>query len=1402
MKGVFIMHKFFKILISSLAVGLALGIGSADAYAAESSLDTSPYVRWSSTHGSWTLGEGNTWYEEGTVVNTGVKKNVPTLKAGQHFYASDKKKVIPVGQWIVKYKQHNCIHGNTIPFWNGEKFYVAPAQIINGVPREEGHGCFARNYSGWIPICADCGEEMYSFFYASKEAVSSIKYIQDDTYYFSKCVSCGHAETAVELQHKCKSEVSNNKYVVEYKENGGMYGMLESTFMYDNAQEYEGMKIQPDTKLRKNQFERTGYTFVGWSLYNYATPDEVMFTDEEEIFNYVGKAGNNSLLTEGTEVENGIRITLYAIWKRSESTLNIDPNGGNYEGNTGITSVTQVYNMRYKANPNKLVPPAGYTVSFDTQGGDAISSIVNTTSFKYWNKSADFNGSFNDETNIYTFLGKDKAVDTLTAMYVQDEITLPMPSKENYSFGGWYKDAGYTEYVGRAGDKYQPSSDITLYAHWVSLALTAVNNYTVFNGTGAVDLSWTQPDNTDKVYSIYQKSKGDWENIGKVISDEDDTKVENIGKYKSSVQTYKIPKDGVYSITAYGANGANYVKGSTSFNGGKGGLVTMKVWLNKDETLTYYTGGKNGYHNGGPKESGGYTNGGGYTEVILTSKNKERNNTILLIAGGGGGASPVGNGGDGGIVVDSVDDAPGLLNSKRGEKGKVGGGGGYFAGKAGELTFHVHDKTTCGYHTHTSACGTMMTCGNTLGGTLTSYCVDKGTEGTAYHWYERKCTKGHITKVQSDVIGIPCQFQLGYSKCSKPEGYLCGKKTTYVESSVPSYGGSSYINKDLALTSSYEIGGSQTTDGNGYVYICSTNMYFTAVEKMDGVKATDYAAPNAVDVTQVRLYPYVTEVAGSITKHAQVVWAAPLDNGTKYYHKVESYKLTNGSIKSNFLVSNVTENILTSGVEKYYYATNVDANYKITESNKDKYTTSEFVLLDVYNSIYYLHIAAADKTGNLSDTIHIKIEPEKLAINWPLYTNQITIEGSNTYPTGEVNKYFVKGGPDAHFFLNYTGYMDVAATTNYQIDTSLYSISALQAEEQLELKIPSANPYDESTKFEGTSLIKTITGEGILNDGLYSSATKTNYAASVEMSQRYIAPAEQNGKTITVVPRVFATNTISGEQEKSDIEEDNAHAIYLIVDSEGPVIDGADVLKDISIIDRSDKTKKLILDLNAHDALSGLKNMTVSIVNLDNYMERTYETTTGELTVDITQEDLLFNGEFSIEILATDNVGNQTSYEYNLQEYTLRSDLYRKNDLKEHEKDNSYIIPDVPTFKAGEAGLLTVSTTGYVDKIIATYEIPVYFIDVNPDKTSKVFTQEYVYNETSYDNNVDLRTNGVMKQDISFIVPVDARNGKYKVTITAFKDGVELPLKAVEEFNVYGSILEEIRTIEVEKDKY
>lgn len=81
----------------------------------------------------------------------------------------------------------------------------------------------------------------------------------------------------------------------------------------------------------------------------------------------------------GLDVENNnTRVKVYAQWKPAYSTLIIDPNGGSYNGET---TIKQRFRTVYLLDPNKLTPPAGPIVTYDTQGGNKIEPTHTTTHF-------------------------------------------------------------------------------------------------------------------------------------------------------------------------------------------------------------------------------------------------------------------------------------------------------------------------------------------------------------------------------------------------------------------------------------------------------------------------------------------------------------------------------------------------------------------------------------------------------------------------------------------------------------------------------------------------------------------------------------------------------------------------------------------------------------------------------------------------------------------------------------------------------------------------------------------------------------------------------------------------------------------------------------------------------------
>ena len=90
-----------------------------------------------------------------------------------------------------------------------------------------------------------------------------------------------------------------NTYTVAYKSEGAAAETV-STFRYDEA-----------SLLAPNPFEKTGHTFAGWATSEQGDP---VYADGAEICN----------LAEA----DGARITLYAVWKKTVTTVTFDQAGG------------------------------------------------------------------------------------------------------------------------------------------------------------------------------------------------------------------------------------------------------------------------------------------------------------------------------------------------------------------------------------------------------------------------------------------------------------------------------------------------------------------------------------------------------------------------------------------------------------------------------------------------------------------------------------------------------------------------------------------------------------------------------------------------------------------------------------------------------------------------------------------------------------------------------------------------------------------------------------------------------------------------------------------------------------------------------------------------------------------
>ena len=1421
--------------VGLLAMGISIIFSGQTAEAAEKkTIYNSPYVSFSPDGKAFKTCAGDqnyTWYDNGTTVNTGIKSSLRNLETGEHYYAIRRSGEVPVGYWKVVHRPGQCIH--------------------DGYPDKDWHGiafgtqkCMQYYYSGWKAYCADCGEPIKeNHIYMSREAAASIQYLDLGTEtarmgYYYLCPFCSNLEQGVTLSaHLCK-EISWNQYRIFYNPNIKKYnGYMDYSYhMYNNATEYEGQTVTPVTHLTENNYTKEGYVFIGWNT----KPDGsgAFFADSAEIYNLSSIDWRDE--STWTETDNGT-VTLYAQWRKSESTLVIDAAGGKYSG-LDKQSITQPYLKNYVLQVDLIQAPDGYQVAFVANGGSPVETIAGTKHFVEWMREQPFRGWLED--NIYTFTAPDGNVDTLKAAYQSDPITLPATTRDGWSFGGWYYDPDFSLPAGGAGDQIIPSKDMTLYAQWVDLRLQSVDNYDANEGKGAVDLSWSQSDQNNKTYLVYQKREnGAWIRVNSADDISSTTVISEAYSFEGQEKQYTIPYTGLYTIKALGAQGASY----ESYTGGYGGSVGGKFWLRKGDVLTYAVGGQNGYNGGGNATD--YGNGGGMTSVVSDQKGE------LMIAGGGGGASPGGNGGNGGSAASVID-------GHDGESGMAGGGAGYQGGCAGEKIVHHHTNDCYVDASYTPAFGSWdgkvdgFDCYADSNTKTSGYAHTKdddprhvirvGWESYAYSegtlWnlngYSGLATNGNTqlnVSVHTNSWGSTDGLNLSKSKYrvmnqngstissgsfssamnsssssggsgsswenpdgswggspdvrdfygtfhfALPEGttriylYLdfyhnaydawftseitglsfsggrklnCGMTEGQVLSSKPAYGGSNYVSSDALMYEMY----SGVRSGSGYATLDAEAVGYQESLDLTGVVATDFAAPDKIS-DQVTKEP----LDG---KSICVTWQTPKDNGTDYYHKVESY-LTGST--SMLCKSNVTKNTLVSGVMGYYYL--VDQNGDTVVTGNANYVQDPHVNVVTAEYNQYLHIAAVDVAGNISDTTHILIDAKDVL--WKLYTKQLVIDASadNVYPATD-KSWYVRADGGTPFTLKNEAYMDGTASRGYQLNETIYeTVSDNNSVARNIIRTASMEIADTSIRTDANGLSYSTDGTSVLQQYSYSYTVRSNKNRDLMGVQKFTISRDLSGQTIQVIPVAEADKESDKVYSVHELDEKNK--ITLIADGEAPVIRGLEIMEDRDLIDRRDGS--ITIRASAEDELSGVKDFYIVISNSDNAVMKTYTPDeNGYINITITNDEPIFSGDFTLLGYAVDNVGNENSLSYGTTEFALASSVER------------ILSPHDPIFKCGESGILTFTTWGYADRVEVIFPESMTALDPTLNK---------VYDYTDCPGYM-------ITEHLQFMVPLYTQeNQNLEVTVRAYKGDKKLEdHPTISVIGVSGTVLDEFRT--------
>ena len=140
-------------------------------------------------------------------------------------------------------------------------------------------------------------------------------------------------------------------------------------------------------------------------------------------------------------------------------TVTYDANGGNCGQTTGYATSASAAVTLPTPSRSGYIFAGWYTAASggDRVGGagDSYTPSANVTLYAQWGKPC-----------TVTYDANGGTCGTASEKYTGTALTLPTPTRDGYWFIGWYDAAEGGDKIGEAGATYNPTGEITLYAHW------------------------------------------------------------------------------------------------------------------------------------------------------------------------------------------------------------------------------------------------------------------------------------------------------------------------------------------------------------------------------------------------------------------------------------------------------------------------------------------------------------------------------------------------------------------------------------------------------------------------------------------------------------------------------------------------------------------------------------------------------------------------------------------------------------------------------------------------------------------------------------------------------------------------------------------------------------------------
>ena len=275
-----------------------------------------------------------------------------------------------------------------------------------------------------------------------------------------------------------------------------------------NKSTYADVSATYDTTIiNKANPTCTGYTFDGWTMTNGNSSTAKYGTTNDPQTAWVNK-------NKGTYFKNlasvlNTTVTLTANWKAKTYTLTVNPNSGIYNNKSENSTLTMTFDSK---NNNSIGTAAkeGFTfIGWNTKADGTGVTIYdnqgkNTNESEYWS-AAYSTGTWKYDnnleifaqyiTNTYTISYDDQNGNIVTreVTYNGNYLLPPEPTRDGYTFAGWYTNTNYTDQI-TSSSIVEILEDQTLYAKWIANTYTVTANAN--GGSIPSTTGWTGTGNT------------------------------------------------------------------------------------------------------------------------------------------------------------------------------------------------------------------------------------------------------------------------------------------------------------------------------------------------------------------------------------------------------------------------------------------------------------------------------------------------------------------------------------------------------------------------------------------------------------------------------------------------------------------------------------------------------------------------------------------------------------------------------------------------------------------------------------------------------------------------------------------------------------------------------------------